>query len=218
MHGVTADQASVSLVRAVAGSGKTTTLAAIARAYEHAGIPVAGVAPTGAAARVMSEAGIPARTVERALIDREHAIRAGIRPTPGIVLVDEAGTIGTRTLARLAEAVALADAKLVLVGDDAQLPAVPAGATYAKLLDQERDRALPRDAAALPHGDRRAGPGRGTSARQLRTGTLEGAAAYLQHKHGTGTIEALDRRAALETATAWHARTCRLGSIRRRSR
>ena len=84
----------------------------------------------------MSEAGIPARTVERALIDREHAIRAGIRPTPGIVLVDEAGAIGTRTLARLAEAVALADAKLVLVGDDAQLPAVAAGATYSDLLEQ----------------------------------------------------------------------------------
>jgi ATP-dependent exoDNAse (exonuclease V) alpha subunit len=39
----------------------------------------------------------------------------------------------------------------------------------------------------------------------LRTGTLDGAAAYLQHKHATGTIEALDRRAALEAATAWHA-------------
>jgi ATP-dependent exoDNAse (exonuclease V) alpha subunit len=46
------------------------------------------------------------------------------------MLVDEAGTLGTRTLARLAEAVALADAKLVLVGDDAQLPAVAAGTTY----------------------------------------------------------------------------------------
>jgi conjugative relaxase-like TrwC/TraI family protein len=205
VHSVTGDRASVSLVRAVAGSGKTTTLAAIARAYEDAGIPVAGVAPTGAAARVMSEAGIPARTVERALIDREQAIRAGIRPTPGIALVDEAGAIGTRTLARLAEAVALADAKLVLVGDDAQLPSVPAGAIYARLLDEERtvhSLETPRRFLTAT-GEPDLGEARALA--MLRTGTLEGAAAYLEHKHATGTIEALDRRAALETATAWHA-------------
>jgi conjugative relaxase-like TrwC/TraI family protein len=205
VHGVTADQASVSLVRAVAGSGKTTTLAAIARAYEHAGIPIAGVAPTGAAARVMSEAGIPARTVERALIDREHAIRVGIRPTSGVVLVDEAGAMGTRTLARLAEAVANADARLVLVGDDAQLPSVPAGAAYAKLLDQERTvHSLETPRRFLtPTGEPDLAEARALA--MLRTGTLEGAAAYLQHKHRAGTIEALDRRAALATATAWHA-------------
>ena len=195
----------MSLVRAVAGSGKTTTLAAIAQAYEHAGIPVAGVAPTGAAARVMSEAGIPARTVERALLDREHAIRAGIRPTPGIVLVDEAGTIGTRTLARLAEAVALADAKLVLVGDDAQLPAVAAGTTYADLLEQARPvhtLQTPRR-FVTPTGEPDLAEARALA--NLRAGTLEGAAAYLNHKQQTGTIRTLDRAAALSAAADWHA-------------
>lgn len=53
-----------------------------ARAYEHAGILIAGVATTGAAARVMSEAGIPARTVERALIDREQAPAQASVPRP----------------------------------------------------------------------------------------------------------------------------------------
>jgi ATP-dependent exoDNAse (exonuclease V) alpha subunit len=205
VRGVLADPAAVSLVRAVAGSGKTTTLAAIAQAYEHAGIPVAGVAPTGAAARVMSEAGIPARTVERALLEREHAIRAGIRPTPGIVLVDEAGTIGTRTLARLAQAVALADAKLVLVGDDAQLPAVAAGTTYSDLLEQGK----PVHTLETPRrfvtqtGEPDLAEARALA--RLRAGTLDGAAAYLEHKHRTGSVEALDRRAALESAAAWHA-------------
>jgi conjugative relaxase-like TrwC/TraI family protein len=205
VYGVVADLASLSLVRAVAGSGKTTTLAAIAQAYTHAGIPVAGVAPTGAAARVMSEAGIPARTVERALLDREQAIRAGIRPTPGIVLVDEAGTIGTRTLARLAQAVALADAKLVLVGDDAQLPAVAAGTTYTDLLEQSRPlHALqtPRR-FVTPTGEPDLAEARALA--NLRAGTLKGAAAYLNHKQQTGTIRTLDRPAALSAVAAWHA-------------
>ena len=212
VHGVTRRPGSVSLVRAVAGSGKTTTLAAIARAYEHAGIPVAGVAPTGAAARVMSEAGIPARTVERALLDREQALRAGIRPTPGIVLVDEAGTIGTRTLARLAEAVALADAKLVLVGDDAQLPAVAAGAAYANLLEQPATGALARDTAALPH----ARPASPTSPKHARSPAS--APARSKAPPPTSTTSNRPARSAPSTApprssaaAAWHADASRGG-------
>ena len=178
-----------------------------------AGIPVAGVAPTGAAARVMSEAGIPARTVERALLDREQAMRAGIRPTPGIVLVDEAGTIGTRTLARLAEAVALADAKLVLVGDDAQLPAVPAGTSYANLLDQRTARPLARDAAALPHADRRARPRRGTRTRQP---ARRHAGRRRRLPQPQAAAQARSRRltasAALAAAAAWHAEHVALGA------
>ena len=205
VHGVLADDRSVTLVRAVAGSGKTTTLAAIAAAYAEAGIPVTGVAPTGAAARVMTEAGIPARTVERALLDRERAIRSGIRPTPGVVLVDEAGTVGTRTLAKLATIVAQADGKLVLVGDDAQLPPVPAGAAYAQLVDEDRSvLALETPRRFLtPDGQPDLAEARALA--QLRTGTLEGTAAYLSHKQQTGTIETLDRAAALDAATAWHA-------------
>jgi ATP-dependent exoDNAse (exonuclease V) alpha subunit len=204
-HDVLADTGSIALVRAVAGSGKTTTLAAIAEAYALAGIPVAGVSPTGAAARVMTEAGIPARTDDRALLDREEALRAGNRPTSRIVLVDEAGAIGTRTLARLAEAVSAADAKLVLVGDDAQLPAVAAGTAYADLLEQTRlvhSLETPRrftTAAGAPD------LAEANALAQLRTGTLEGAAAYVHHKQETGTLKALDREAALDAATAWHA-------------
>jgi ATP-dependent exoDNAse (exonuclease V) alpha subunit len=205
VHGVTADASCVSVVRAVAGSGKTTTLVAIAEAYARAGIPVHGVAPTGAAARVMTEAGIPSRTVDRALLDREQALGAGIRPTPGIVLVDEAGTIGTRTLARLAQAVALADAKLVLVGDDAQLPPVPAGVTYADLLDHQRPvlaLATPRR-FLTPSGQPDFAEARALA--RLRAGTLAGAAAYLNHKQQTRTINTLDRGDALSAAAAWHA-------------
>ena len=205
VRGVLADDRAVSLVRAVAGSGKTTTLAAIAAAYTDAGVPVASVAPTGAAARVMTEAGIPARTVERALLDRERAIRSGIRPTPGVVLVDEAGTVGTRTLAQLASVVVQAGGKLVLVGDDAQLPPVPAGAAYARMVDEHRPvLALETPRRFLtPDGQPDLAEARALA--QLRAGTLEGTAAYLNHKQQTGTIDTLNRAAALDTAAAWHA-------------
>ena len=205
VHGVLADDRTVSLVRAVAGSGKTTTLAAIAAAYSEAGIPVAGVAPTGAAARVMTEAGIPARTVERALLDRERAIRSGIQPTQGVVLVDEAGTVGTRTLAKLAGVVAQAGGKLVLVGDDAQLPPVPAGATYARMVAEDRPvLALETPRRFLtPDGETDLAEARALA--MLRAGTLEGTAAYLSHKQQTGTLGTLDRVAALDAATVWHA-------------
>ena len=205
------------LVRAVAGSGKTTTLAAIAEAYELAGIPVAGVAPTGAAARVMTEAGIPARTVDRALLDRQHALRAGIRPTPGIVLVDEAGAIGTRTLARLVEAVSAADAKLVLVGDDAQLPAVAAGAAYSDLVAHTRAVHSLETPRRFTTEDGTPDLAEAHALASLRTGTLEGAAAYLHHKQETGTLRALDREQALDAATAWHAHQLRQVTTRRAS-
>jgi ATP-dependent exoDNAse (exonuclease V) alpha subunit len=153
----------------------------------------------------MSETGIPARTVDRALLDRQQALRAGIRLTPGIVLVDEAGTIGTRTLARLAEAVALADAKLVLVGDDAQLPAVAAGVAYANLIDQQRPvHSLQTPRRFLtPNGEPDFAEARALA--NLRAGTFEGAAAYLRHKQQTGAVRTLDRAAALSAAADWHA-------------
>ena len=112
------------------------------------------------------------------------------------LLVDEAGTIGTRTLAKLASVVAEAGGKLMLVGDDAQLPPVPA---YSRMV------ARTRDTAPFPHPDGRPDLAEARALAQLRVGTLEGSAAYLSHKQQTGTIETLDRGAALDAATAWHA-------------
>ncbi len=212
VHGVLADDRAVSLVRAVAGSGKTTTLAAIAAAYTEAGIPVCGVAATGAAARVMTEAGIPARTVERALLDRERAIRSGLQPTPGIVLVDEAGTVGTRTLAKLASVVAQAGGKLVLVGDDAQLPPVPAGAAYAQMVAEDRPVLTLETPRRFLTPDGQPDLAEAHALAQLREGTLEGTAAYLSHKQQTGTLETLDRVSALNAATLWHAERVAAGA------
>ena len=150
--------------------------------------PSHGVAPTGAAARVMSEAGIPARTVERALLDREQALRAGIRPTPGIVLVDEAGTIGTRTLARLAQAVALRRRQARAGRRRRATPTrrQPARPTPTCSTSSGRcTRSRRRGASSRPTGEPDLAEARALA--RLRAGTLEGAAAYLNHKQQTGT-------------------------------
>ncbi len=66
----------VTVIQALAGTGKTYTAGVLREVYESAGYEVLGVAPTGRAARELTEeAGIPARTLERLLIDLEAARR-----------------------------------------------------------------------------------------------------------------------------------------------
>ncbi len=112
-----------------AGSGKTTALAAAARALWASGIPVTGCAPSAQAAHVLQQAtGMPSVTL--------HALcarwQAGIAAPAGCIVVDEASMADTRTLERL---LALTErrARVVLVGDDRQLPAVGPGGLFAEL-------------------------------------------------------------------------------------
>jgi conjugative relaxase-like TrwC/TraI family protein len=123
----------IALMEARAGRGKTTTLAAVNDALVRAGVPVAGTAWQGEAARTLqAEAGIPAETTARLL----HRLR-GQRPPPGAVLVvDEASTMPTRALTDLAEAISAVDGRVILVGDRAQLPSIDAGGAFASLADR----------------------------------------------------------------------------------
>src|SRR5438874_2014095 len=73
---------------------------------------------------------------------REQASRMKAKNTtpfqqPGSVLiVDEAGMVGTRDLAGLADAAERSRAKLVLVGDDRQLPEIEAGGAFRELAER----------------------------------------------------------------------------------
>jgi Ti-type conjugative transfer relaxase TraA len=113
----------------VAGSGKSTALSAMRQAWEAQGFTVKGAALSGIAAENLQVAsGIQART----LASYELAWNGGRDPlTPNDVLViDEAGMIGTRQLARVLEVAQQAHAKVVLVGDPEQLQAIEAGAPF----------------------------------------------------------------------------------------
>lgn len=120
------------------GTGKTTTIRAIVDAHQAAGHRIALCAPTGRAARRMSEAtGFEAKTIHRTLEwapgygfrrNRAHPIDAEL------ILVDEASMVDLHLAAQLLEAIA-PSSRIVWVGDIDQLPSVGAGKVLEDLID-----------------------------------------------------------------------------------
>ena len=92
----------VSVIEALAGTGKTFTAGVLGAIYERAGYAVLGVAPTARGARELSEqAGISSRTLDRLLLDVEQL--GDELPRRCVVILDEAGMAPTRSSAALLE-------------------------------------------------------------------------------------------------------------------
>ena len=116
----------VTVIQALAGTGKTYTAGVLREVYESAGYEVLGVAPTGRAVRELTEmAGMPARTLERLLFDLEEL--GDVLPRGCVLILDEAGMAATRPSARVLEAAERAGAKVIAIGDPGQLASVQAG-------------------------------------------------------------------------------------------
>ena len=118
-----------------AGTGKTTTMRALLDAWvaEHGAGTVVGVAPSAAAAQVLAEElGILCDNTAKWIYEHRRG-RADFRPGQ-LVIVDEATLASTRALDVIATRAAQAGAKVVLVGDPAQLQAVDAGGAFAMLV------------------------------------------------------------------------------------
>jgi conjugative relaxase-like TrwC/TraI family protein len=139
VRAVTGDGDTVVCVVGPAGAGKSRTMGAAAAAWRESGIPVRGLALSAVAAGVLeTEAGIGADTVAKLLFEHDRpggpherwALRTG-----EVVVVDEAGMVSSADLVRLAHMVEQAQAKLVLVGDHAQLGAVEAGGLFRLLAE-----------------------------------------------------------------------------------
>ncbi len=126
VRAVTGSGHGVSVIEALAGTGKTYTAGVLREVYENAGYTVLGVAPTGRAVRELAEeAGIPSRTLDRLLLDLEQL--GDELPQNGVLILDEAGMAATRPTAQLLEAAERARAKVVAIGDPGQLASVQAG-------------------------------------------------------------------------------------------
>jgi conjugative relaxase-like TrwC/TraI family protein len=114
------------------GTGKTFTLDAARAAWQSSGVPVIGAALAArAAAELEGGSGIPSTTLTRLLADMERP--EGRLAAGSVVVVDEAGMIGTRDLHRLITLAGEQSARVVLVGDPAQLPEISAGGAFARL-------------------------------------------------------------------------------------
>lgn len=124
----------VAVVRAAAGTGKTFALDAAREAWERSDVPVLGCALSArAACELRDQAGMDATTIARLTYAFDRGLDLAAN---SVLVVDEAGMVGTRDLARLADAAAAARAKLVLVGDDRQLPEIQAGGAFRALAER----------------------------------------------------------------------------------
>ncbi|HAM25121.1 MAG TPA: conjugal transfer protein, partial [Microbacteriaceae bacterium] len=117
-----------------AGTGKTTALRALHRAWTatHGKNSVIGLAPSAAAADVLGqELGIRTENTAKYLHEYTHG-RWNLKPGQ-LVLVDEASLAGTLALDRITSHAAAVGAKVVLIGDHAQLSAVETGGAFGML-------------------------------------------------------------------------------------
>ncbi len=173
---LTGSGAGVEVVVGKAGTGKTYALDAARDAWEASGVQVTGVALAARAAlELQTSAGIRSTTLAR-LLGQVDDRREGSPLQPGSVLVvDEAGMVGTRQLARLLDHAEQQSVKVVLVGDPKQLPEIDAGGLFRALATR-----LP--AIELTHNRRQAHGWEQAALDDLRHGDPDVAlAAYRSH-------------------------------------
>ncbi|MDQ6838132.1 MAG: AAA family ATPase [Actinomycetota bacterium] len=131
---VTTSGRGTELVVGLAGSGKTTALAAVREAFEGDGFEVIGTSTSGQAARTLKrQAGIEASRTLASLTWRLDHGQLELTPRH-VVVVDEAAMSEDAALLRLLSAASTARAKVVLVGDHRQLGAVGPGGGFESLV------------------------------------------------------------------------------------
>ena len=144
------------IIRGYAGTGKTSALAAFVKTLKHYKVKTKLLAPTGRAAKVFShKAGEDALTIHKQIYRRKSKVdlNAGVSLSPNlfkntVFLVDEASMIGDLTLNKdgsvnvrnllddLFEYVFSGkDCRLILIGDDGQLP--PVGSDFSPALSKD---------------------------------------------------------------------------------
>lgn len=172
----------LSLLVGYAGTGKSAMLGVAREAWESHGYTVRGAALSGIAAESLEGgSGIASRTIA----SLEHAWGQGrdVLTAADILVIDEAGMIGSRQMDRVLAHAAHAGAKVVLVGDAEQLQAIEAGAAFRALTERH-------GAAEITQIRRQHEDWQKAATRELATGRTGEAleryeAAGMVHGHGT---------------------------------
>src|ERR1700689_4719837 len=116
-------------IQGFAGSGKTTTLAAIRGAAEGQGYQVEGFAPTSRAARQLNEAGIEAGTLQGFLV---RTANPEPREQKHFYIVDESSLASTNQMREFLSRLGPND-RVLLIGDTRQHQGVEAGRPFEQL-------------------------------------------------------------------------------------
>jgi Ti-type conjugative transfer relaxase TraA len=123
------DGCGLSVVVGYAGTGKSAMLGVAREAWESAGFNVRGAALSGIAAEGLEQgSGIASRTI--ASLEHQWGKDREQLTSRDVLVIDEAGMVGTRQMERVLSHAADAGAKVVLVGDPQQLQAIEAGAAF----------------------------------------------------------------------------------------
>jgi hypothetical protein len=136
-----------------AGTGKTYATVAAAHGWAHDRTELRVAAPTWRAANVLRSEGLNATSVARLLAKLDRGTAAGQQALArgSVLLVDEAGMVDSRALARLVDHAQKAEAKLVLIGDPAQLGEIEAGGLFGAIV--ARSEAVALDEVIRHHHD-----------------------------------------------------------------
>ena len=127
------------------GTGKTTVIRAVIRVFDRLGYAITLAAPTGRAAKRMSEATqYEAKTIHR-LLEMTFADDSHPRFNrdeknlldEDVVIIDETSMVDTMLMSSLLKAIK-PGARLLLIGDSDQLPSVGAGNVLNDLISSER--------------------------------------------------------------------------------
>lgn len=180
-----------------AGAGKTTAMNALRRAWEaqHGSGSVLGLAPSAVAAQVLAD-DLGIATENTAKWWQNHLMHGTTFAAGQLVIVDEASLAGTLTLDRIAALAADAGAKMLLVGDYAQLQSVDAGGAFAMLVHDRTDAPELVDVHRFTHAWEK------TASLDLRHGRTEVIGTYAEH----GRILGGESETMTDAAyTAWQA-------------
>jgi len=125
----------ISVVVGYAGTGKSAMLGVARDAWESAGYTVRGATLSGIAAENLEGgSGIASRTI--ASLEHQWKQDRELLTSRDVLVIDEAGMVGTRQMERVIAEAEKRGAKVVLVGDPEQLQAIEAGAAFRSVAER----------------------------------------------------------------------------------